>query len=272
MIDEAKALLEISGAESVAEALDIFRREREANVGLASENERLREGLQWYADGNHYDREDCSGESRNWLFPPLDTTEESWLLVDDGGIARQILNGKRINPDKDADEIIIDAPLADLSPAKVEGGEGVASEPSQRDVWLIFFDDADRGPELYTDRNAAIRRYDQISVSWNATLFESIHYNGDPGSRESRPTVRVEGGEGMRAFVENATKAIVDQAQQIADLKDELAACREALRECITEDGARAWQQPEAGAAIATRRLDEINKTVRAALDAARKP
>lgn len=33
----AKPLLEISGAESVDEALDIFRREREANVGLATE-------------------------------------------------------------------------------------------------------------------------------------------------------------------------------------------------------------------------------------------
>ena len=65
---------------------------------------RLRAGLQWYADHHHYDLEgweDCSGESANWLFPP---TEHSWM-VDNGGIARAILDGHEINPDPDADEV-----------------------------------------------------------------------------------------------------------------------------------------------------------------------
>jgi hypothetical protein len=74
---------------------------------VPAEIERLRAGLQWYADGHHYDLdgwEDCSGESSNWLFPP---SEHSWM-VDDGGIAGAILQGQWINPNHaDADNITI---------------------------------------------------------------------------------------------------------------------------------------------------------------------
>lgn len=104
-------LLTISGAESTEEALDIFRREREANVGLAAENERLREGLQWYADGNHFDLPDWD-EYDGWLCPPNDSP---WI-VDPGNCARCILNGQRINPDPDADQITIDAALSGAAP------------------------------------------------------------------------------------------------------------------------------------------------------------
>lgn len=77
-----------------------------------SEIERLRAGLQWYADGHHYDLpdwEDCSGESPNWIFPNSDQVigEPSWM-VDNGGIARAVLNGDYVNPNHaDADSIII---------------------------------------------------------------------------------------------------------------------------------------------------------------------
>lgn len=84
----------------------------QANVGLAVENERLREGLRWYADGHHYDLDDwdyCSGESSNWLFPP---TEHGWM-VDNGGIARSILDhGHSINPNHESEDYITIAPDA----------------------------------------------------------------------------------------------------------------------------------------------------------------
>lgn len=78
---------------------------------------RLRGGLQWYADGNHYELpgwEDCSGESSNWLFPP--DSEEPWM-IDDGGVAQSILAGHSINPNRDEDENITIPPAAPDSAA-----------------------------------------------------------------------------------------------------------------------------------------------------------
>ncbi len=42
---------------------------------------------------------------------------------------------------------------------------------------LIVFDDADRKPELFIGRAAALARYERISVSWNAHLFVKINSN-----------------------------------------------------------------------------------------------
>jgi len=78
---------------------------------LRAEIQRLRDGLLWYAERNHYDLsdwEDCPGESANWLFPPLDfysQNQPAWM-VDDGGIARAVLEGAFVNPNHaDADAI-----------------------------------------------------------------------------------------------------------------------------------------------------------------------
>lgn len=74
---------------------------------LASEKdaERLRGGLQWYADREHLMLNDEWESEEGWMCPPND---ESWM-VEDGGVARLILKGKMINPDRSADEIVIDA-------------------------------------------------------------------------------------------------------------------------------------------------------------------
>lgn len=91
---------------------------------LERETKRLADGLRWYAEGHHYDLPDwdsCSGESPNWLFPPIETTESCWM-VDDGGIAQHILNGYSINPNHAEDDEITIPPASKLGtkPAPVE--------------------------------------------------------------------------------------------------------------------------------------------------------
>ena len=101
--------IEENAAEAIAACqtgIDDYARQYSSSQPAQEPTEiaRLRAGLQWYADHHHYDLEgweDCSGESANWLFPP---TEHSWM-VDNGGIARAILDGHEINPDPDADEV-----------------------------------------------------------------------------------------------------------------------------------------------------------------------
>ena len=75
--------------------------------------ERLRGGLKWYADGNHYELSEWD-EEEGWLCPPSD---DSWM-VEPGHVARAILSGASINPDSDADEITL-PPAARAA----EGGE-----------------------------------------------------------------------------------------------------------------------------------------------------
>ena len=45
------------------------------------------------------------------------------------------------------------------------------------DAWLIYFDDANRKPELFTGEGAeqaAHRRYDALLTNWNCHLFQKI--------------------------------------------------------------------------------------------------
>ncbi len=52
--------------------------------------------------------------------------------------------------------------------------------PTNRSWWVIYFDDADRKPEVFGGEgaeNAAKRRYEQISISWNAHLFVKVDSN-----------------------------------------------------------------------------------------------
>ena len=44
-------------------------------------------------------------------------------------------------------------------------------------LWLIYFDDQDRRPEMFTDEGAALKRYEDISISWNAHLFVLVNSN-----------------------------------------------------------------------------------------------
>lgn len=58
--------------------------------------------------------------------------------------------------------------------ALASGQEHNAAPPNW---WMIYFDDADRRPEIFTDEAAARHRYKEISVSWNAHLFVRAHSN-----------------------------------------------------------------------------------------------
>lgn len=78
---------------------------------MNDEIERLRAGLQWYADRRHCLLDPDWEVEEGWLCPP--DCDESWM-VEPGYVARAILAGHSINPDPDADEITIapqDGPL-----------------------------------------------------------------------------------------------------------------------------------------------------------------
>lgn len=51
------------------------------------------------------------------------------------------------------------------------------AEEVKKGYWLIYFEDADRKPEVFTDKDCAVERYREISLSWNAHLFERIDCN-----------------------------------------------------------------------------------------------
>ena len=66
-----------------------------ANVNLADECERMKQGLRFYARGYHFSGdegawEDVSGEPPNWL------CDEHGSTVEDGGIAKSVLLGQSI--------------------------------------------------------------------------------------------------------------------------------------------------------------------------------
>jgi len=48
--------------------------------------------------------------------------------------------------------------------------------------FMIWFEEADVPPEIFTDEECANKRFDQVSTNWNATLF-----------RESRRNFKLEG-------------------------------------------------------------------------------
>ena len=55
---------------------------------------------------------------------------------------------------------------------------------TENDWWMIYFDDQDRRPEIFTEEAAARYRYKEISASWNAHLFKRVDSNSrdfDPG-------------------------------------------------------------------------------------------
>lgn len=72
---------------------------RKANVDLAAESERLREGLRFYAHGQHWINElhddkwdTCSGEPQNWYW--RENSEDAAEGIENGGIAQIYLSGQ----------------------------------------------------------------------------------------------------------------------------------------------------------------------------------
>ncbi len=156
---------------------------------LLMEIERLKGGLQWYADGNHYELEgweDCSGESSNWLFPTKG--EDSWM-VDDGGIAKAVLDGWWINPNQgNADWIIIgkitdenyDEAMARIETLMIGDPDKTTLEGKELELLAEFVEQYER--EKYPSLNAAsqdnkadhsgeatnmVALPDSVRVKWN---------------------------------------------------------------------------------------------------------
>ena len=53
--------------------------------------------------------------------------------------------------------------------------------------WLIWFEDADRKPEVFNDEAVARERYMQISTAWNAHLFGRIDCNHIEQTANAQP-------------------------------------------------------------------------------------
>jgi hypothetical protein len=54
------------------------------------------------------------------------------------------------------------------------------ADDSPGDAWLILFDDADVGPELFTGEGAeraAKLRYEALAQSWSVYLFRSVAHS-----------------------------------------------------------------------------------------------
>lgn len=89
----------------------------------------------------------------------------------------------------------------------------------QPGYWLIFFDDHDRRPEVFTDEAAARKRFADISANWNAMLFSSAESNcrDNPALRQSEPKA----GQAERLKVALLyVKDISDEAENIEDPTD----------------------------------------------------
>lgn len=52
--------------------------------------------------------------------------------------------------------------------------------------WLIFFEDPDKQPAVYTDEASARLGYEQASIGWNCTLFHEVENNFSP--EEAKPS------------------------------------------------------------------------------------
>lgn len=72
------------------------------------------------------------------------------------------------------------------------------------EYWLIYFEDADRPPEVFTDRAVATERYKQLSQNWTCHLF---------GNAEALAAARREGAEEMRERC-NAEISVANAARE----------------------------------------------------------
>ena len=88
---------------------------QQAVKDMEAENERLKAGLQYYADSKHcwgkfpadwVDWDTCSGEPTNWWFNSEEAQEQP-VGVEDGTIAKMILNGAVMTPDSDETECVM---------------------------------------------------------------------------------------------------------------------------------------------------------------------
>lgn len=110
-------------------------------------------------------------------------------------------------------------------------------------AYLIFFDDADRRPEMFAmpgARDAAMHRYAQVSVSWNAHLFVKIDSNSrdcsTPNATPPQAAARCEGDE-----VARLKQAIAAYEEEAALRKRDLESARRSLRLARQADRGDVW-------------------------------
>lgn len=131
----------------------------------AQTEERLRRGLQFYADGSHYefgdpaDWDSVSGEPSNFL------CDEHGSTIEDGSVAKRILEGANIGPDDDGEFVFIDAPRPADSATVGQDCQTLASldsEDAARFRWLCD-DHADKA--IRHLRDSLLERMSVMSLS-----------------------------------------------------------------------------------------------------------
>lgn len=81
--------------------------------------------------------------------------------------------------------------------------------------YLIWFDDADRKPELFSDKSAALKRYEQVSISWNAHLFVLADSNSRDAGTVPAQAVSVPAG--WRLVPIHPTQEMLQSGQDVID-------------------------------------------------------
>ena len=75
--------------------------------------------------------------------------------------------------------------------------------------FIISYEDADRDPEFVFGRQAALARFEQVSLNWNAHLFAKVCSNHDTD------------GFGNNAVLDRDCVALVRQARQVMQYLEE---------------------------------------------------
>lgn len=91
--------------------------------------------------------------------------------------------------------------------------------------WLLWFDDAERKCEVFTDEHAARQRHKECSQSWSCTLFAEDHMDGNHMTTEIHMTI-----EEMEAEIAALEKLIEPANQRLRTLKQELLEARSPIK------------------------------------------
>ena len=100
------------------------------------------------------------------------------------------------------------ARLASAEPDRAEGDEDGA--------WIIHYEDRDREQEVFVGfgaREAAQRRYEQVTVTWNAHLFERVK-----SALPAPPTPAVEGEGAVGSAEREVGRAVYERVEKLVAL------------------------------------------------------
>lgn len=121
-------------------------------------------------------------------------------------------------------------------PVQQHQAEPVALTTPDECPHIIVFDDADRANEYFCGagaRQAALRRYEQISQSWNAHLFVRIARNSRDDRYPSAAVAEPAEVERLRIELDSMNETFGMQEEKIDTLRAQLAEAQALLREVI---------------------------------------